>query len=622
MQWRNITPLEYPFRATPDVLVERSSLFRWLGWFALANSVIFGLVSLRYFGGSLPADSVLSIIYLVSVYIGHHVMLTVVPLFVVVTPVILLYPRRPAVVTIAVVLIAFMIAFMMLDSLLWSQSRFHMNALTMKILGWQSWVFAGVIFLIGLFFESVLARAVWGWLQAPKKRHGFALGVVCCLMIITSQSIHAWADASYYVPVTGLGQQLPVYKGVTAKSFLTKTGLVDVKESRERELARRLSQSLDASSDRLLNYPINPLQCNQGRPLNLLLIVADSVRGDVVTPDTAPNITRLAHERGTDFRNHFSGGNSSRMGMFSLFYGLPPGYWSSFASLQRSTVLVDELQEQGYQLGLFSSATMYRPVVLDRTAFSNVPDLRISTEPASDPGWKRDRKVTQEWFSWLNGRDTDEPFFGFLFYDATTSNNFPRDHAVQFKPENDRDRALEFADYKTSVHYVDSLVGEVLKDLERRGVMDETVVLFTSDHGEEFGESGAKLQKHGSGYTRYQLVTPMVLYWPGRDAGEVIDHRTSHYDIIPTLMQDLLGCGNPASDYSAGNNLFDMKPWDWLVAGSYYNYAVLEPDQITVTFPNGLYEVRDWDYRLSKSPQFRGDVLEQVSEQNARFFKN
>ena len=57
-----------------------------------------------------------------------------------------------------------------------------------------------------------------------------------------------------------------------------------------------------------------------------------------------------------------------------------------------------------------------------------------------------------------------------------------------------------------------------------------------------------------------------------------------------------------------------------MVAGSYYNYAVLEEDQITVTFPNGLYEVRDWDYHLADDPQFRGSVLEAVSEQNARFY--
>ncbi|MGB5488829.1 MAG: hypothetical protein WBN06_15670, partial [Lysobacterales bacterium] len=109
---------------------------------------------------------------------------------------------------------------------------------------------------------------------------------------------------------------------------------------------------------------------------------------------------------------------------------------------------------------------------------------------------------------------------------------------------------------------------------------------------------------------------------PGHEGGVVYQHRTSHYDIVPTLMQELFNCSNPASDYSAGNNLFELKPWDWMIAGSYYNYAVLEPDQVTITFPNGLYEVRDWNYRLSETPQFRGNVLEQVSEQNARYFRD
>jgi len=310
------------------------------------------------------------------------------------------------------------------------------------------------------------------------------------------------------------------------------------------------------------------------------------------------------------------------MGMFSLFYGLPPGYWASFSSLQRPTVLVDELQARDYQLGLFTSATMVRPVVLDRTAFANVPNLRMVTEPESDPAWKRDRKLTQEWFEWLDARDLQRPFFGFLFYDTTMGRNAPPDHPLRVEPAGDSPQEIAFANYRSAVNFVDGLVGRVLDDLHARGLMERTVVLISSDHGEEFGESGEKLEKHGSGYTRYQLVTPLVLAWPGREQGVAYTHRTSHYDIVPTLMQELFGCSNPASDYSVGHSLFDMHSWDWMIAGSYYNYAVLEPDQVTITYPNGLYEVRDWDYRLSAEPKFRGDVLEAVSEQNARFYRD
>jgi hypothetical protein len=610
--------------------ITRKTLFRWAGWFALANSLLFGLVSLRYFGGGVPADTALAWIYLVAVYVGHHALLTTVPLFLLAIPLILVMPRRlprRRVLTVAAVtLFALMLALMMLDSLLWSQSRFHLNALTMKILGWQSWVFAGVIFAIGLVFESLLARGVWNFVLASKRRRGVLIGSLCGLAVLVAQGIHAWADAAYYVPVTSLGQILPVYKGATAKAFMTRSGLVDMRASRERELARRMAQEFDGVDGRLLDYPLQPLQCSAERPWNLLFIIADSLRGDVVTPELAPNISRFAAEHAMDFRNHFSGGNSSRIGMFSLFYGLPPGYWGSFSALQRPPVLIDELQARDYQLGLFTSATMYRPVVLDRTAFARVPDLRIVTEPESDPAWKRDRKLTGEWFEWLERRDPERPFFGFLFYDATMGRNYPPNQALQVEPRptarRDEEQAAEFAKYQTAVNFVDGVIGDVLNDLQARGLLDSTVVLISSDHGEEFGESGEKLEKHGSGYTRYQLVTPLVLHWPGRPGGTVFTHRTSHYDIVPTLMQELFGCSNPAGDYSVGGSLFDEESWDWMVAGSYYNYAVLEPDQVTVTFPNGLYEVRDWEYRLLREPHFRGDVLEAVSEQNARFYQD
>lgn len=601
------------------VINSRKVLFRWACWFALANSLVFGVVSLRYIGSAVPLDNILTVVYLVSVYIGHHVILTTVPLAILVVPVIAVFPRRRLLTILSVLLFALMMALMVLDSLLWSQSRFHLNALTMKILGWQSWLFAIVFFGIGLVFETILARAVWHWVDAPKQRFGGAIGLFCGTMIILSQGIHAWADAAYYVPVTSLGQQLPVYKGMTAKSFMTKTGLVDMKDARERSLARQISKSLDASGSRLLNYPLHPLQCTREEPLNLVLIVADSMRGSVLTPDLTPHIYQFAGERGLRFTNHFSGGNSSRMGMFSLFYALPPGYWSNFVAVARPSVLLDQLQAEDYQLGLFSSATMYRPVQLDRTAFAQVPDLRIVTEPQSDPPWKRDRNMTREWFEWLDQRDPDRPFFGFLFYDSTTESSAPPGYPVNYGAQEQAIQKEDFARYRGSVHYVDELVGEVLSDLRERGLLQSSVILITSDHGEEFGESDASLAKHGSGYTRHQLITPMVVSWPGKPAG-VYGHRTSHYDVVPTLMQDLLGCTNPASDFSVGKNLFDRHDWDWIVAGSYYNYAVIEPDQVTVTFPTGLYEVRDLDYRLLEKPQFRGEVLEAVSRQNARYF--
>lgn len=600
----------------------RSLLFRWMGWFALANSLVLAVVGLRYFQGFAPGGTTLSWIYLLLVYPAHHVLLAVLPLFLLLSPLVWLRPSRSLATTVAVILFALMIALITLDSLLWAQSRFHLNGLTVQILGWSSWVFVGVILLIALFFESLLAGWTWQWVQGKNNRKGGLISVLAITAIIGSQLLHAWADAAYYVPVTSVGQQLPVYQGFTAKKQLVRLGLVDPEASRERQVARRMSQQLADSDRGALNYPLRPLQCSEKSTLNVLLILADALRWDIVEQTTMPFLSSYGDKQGQQFLQHFSGGNSSRMGVFSLFYGLPPGYWSSFESLQRSSVLIDELQGQGYQLGLFSSASLYRPVTLDRTAFANVSDLRLQTEPADAPAWERDQILLQDWQQWLEQSDHNKPFFGFLFFDATNAQEYPPGLASdpELQPADSHELSVEFANYRRSARFIDQLLKNTIADLERRGLADNTVVVITSDHGEEFDESGAGLRDHGSGYTRYQLQVPLVIRWPGREPARY-EHRSSHYDIVPTLLQDVLGCDNPATDYSSGNNLFAGKDWDWLLAGSYYNYAVLEPDQITVTYPNGQYEVRDWNYRILPNPEVRGNVLMAVTQENSRFYR-
>jgi len=598
----------------------RRQLFRWLGWFGMANAVIFALIGLRYLSGGPDGASALAWVYLVTIYVSHHSWLALLPLLVLVGPFILLKPSLGLGKAIAVVLMALMIAVILLDSLLWSQSRFHINMLTLKILGTPSLVFVGVMFVIALVFESLLAGRVWSWVVSAPRRGGRWLAAAVTLCFVVAQGIYAWADASYYVPVTSVAQQLPVQRGFTAKKLLVKFGLVDISKSRERQLAKRMSGGLEQAGSAELDYPLAPLQCSVQKPLNLLVILVDAMRGDMLGIGLTPSLDTFAEQRASRFTNHYSGGNSSRMGAFSFFYGLPPGYFNSFEALQKPPVLMDQLMADGYQLGLFSSSNMYRPVTLDRTAFANVPNLRIETKPVGAPAWQRDRIMTDEWFAWLDQRDPERPFMGFLFYDAVNDKTYPPEYEGRVQADPQHPMAEAFANYETSVLFDDELVGNVLGDLEARGLMNDTVVLISADHGEEFDENGDGVKGHGSGYSRQQLGVPMLLAWPGIEPRQV-GHRTSHYDVAPTLMRRLLGCSNDYADYSSGHDLYDGPQWDWLIAGSYYNYSVLEPGQVTVTFPNGTYEVRDDHYRLLDDPQFNGDVMEAVMRENTRFHK-
>ncbi|MFN2167535.1 MAG: sulfatase-like hydrolase/transferase, partial [Anaerolineae bacterium] len=277
-------------------------------------------------------------------------------------------------------------------------------------------------------------------------------------------------------------------------------------------------------------------------------------------------------------------------------------------------------QAQGYRMGLYTSADMYRPVTLDRTAFASVPDLRVTPDDPQSPSWQRDRLLYDDWTNWQDSLEPGQPFFGFLFFDSANGFGPPPDYPVSFQAPPGHPLPERFVRYQQALHHIDSIIGRVLDDLRRRGLADNTVVLVTSDHGEEFMDSGPEFSLHGSGYSRWQLQVPLLLSWPGRPPGEQT-HRSSHYDVAPTLLGRLLGCSNPPATYAAGDDLFDGQDWPWLLAGSYFNYAVLEPDQITVTLPSGLYEVRDWDYRIKPKPEFRGEVLEQVMELNRRFYR-
>jgi membrane-anchored protein YejM (alkaline phosphatase superfamily) len=169
------------------------------------------------------------------------------------------------------------------------------------------------------------------------------------------------------------------------------------------------------------------------------------------------------------------------------------------------------------------------------------------------------------------------------------------------------------------VHYVDSVLGQVLDDLQRRKLLDRTVVIVTSDHGIEFDENGLGFKGHGTAYSDYQMHIPLVVRWPGRPPGKIA-RRTSHNDIAPTVLTELFGCTNPPSDYASGSSLFSDTQWSWLVVASYREYAVVEPERVTVVFPAN-YEIRGPDYRLARTQAPPRDTLRAAMLEMSRFYR-
>lgn len=595
----------------------RRRLLSWGSWFAGANAVLLGVVGLRYLWYYAALGRAAAWAYAVPAYVGQMSVLAYLP-YLLLVPVIVLLPRPSVILPISVLLASVTLSFLVLDTLVFAENRYHLSVVSFSLLAPQTWAFLALYFLLGLAIEAMLAGWIWKRSAIPPKRRigrYFAAGVAACF--VASHLTHAWADVNFYVPVTSFTRYLPLYFPLRAPRHMARLGLVDPERARERRLGASLGRP--AAGD--LHYPLAPLQCQPASPLlNVLLVVIDGMRADALRPDLAPRLSEFAPEA-LRFDAHYSGGNSSRPGMFSLFYGLPATYWNAFADIARPPVLMDLFRQYAYQLGLFSSAPLNSWVVeLDRTALARIPHLRLETISPYPGVAGKDRTLTDEWFEWLDHRDAARPFFGFLYYNAVATfapidNYEPVAWAPLSAPEWERRHAR----YLNAVHYVDSLVGRVLDDLRRRKLLDHTVVIVTSDHGMEFNETGQGFWGHATAFSELQLHTPLLVHWPGRSKGRVT-RRTSHNDLAPTLVSSVFGCSNPPSDYSSGHSLFSVAQWDWLIAAGHHDHALLEPDRVTIVYPGG-YEIRDQGYRLLQKPTLSRDNLRAAMQEMSRFYR-
>jgi uncharacterized protein len=595
----------------------RRRILRWGGWFSVGNAALLAFVGLRYLWYYSPLQPLIGWIYAGVAYVGHLSALAFIP-FLLLVPVMLLIPRPRVVLPLAVLLSSAILSFLVLDSLVFADNRYHLSVLTFTLLAPETWAFLALYFLLAIAIEAMLALWVWKRVARPPKRQvgwRFAVVLGCCLL--ASNLIHAWADARYYVPVTAFTRYLPLYFPLRNKGLLARLGLVDRNRAREQGLVAALGRPPDG----VLHYPLAPLRCEPRPPmLNVLLVVIDGMRADALRPGVAPRMDEFA-QSAIRFDGHYSGGNSSRAGLFSLFYGLPATYWDVFAAFARPPVLMDLFRQYSYQFGLFASSPVYLSVVgLDRTALARVPNLRLETSSPYPGSSGRDRTLTDEWYQWLDRRDPSRPFLGFLYYDAVVAIETPDDYhpAIQV-PSGASTQVRLHARYLTAVHYVDSLIGRVLDDLNRRKLLDSTVVIVTSDHGMEFDENGLGFKGHGTSFSEYQLHTPLVVRWPGKSPGHVV-RRTSHFDVAPTLLTELFGCTNPPSDYASGHSLFSGAQWDWLIAHSHNDFALIEPNQVTIVYPSGN-EIRDQNYRLAQNPQLSRDHLRAAMQEMRRFYR-
>lgn len=381
-------------------------------------------------------------------------------------------------------------------------------------------------------------------------------------------------------------------------------------------------------SNEPLNYPTRVnLQCvPAAQPMNLVIILIDAWRFDMLNKQVMPTLSTFANQS-LLFTQHSSGGNATGPGVFSLFYSIPVTYQAAVTEQHRGPLFIDELLHQQYQIGIFASANLRWPF-FDKTVFQAIPNLQPKAPGHS--AYQRDIATTDEFQQFLTmNTQSGKPFFSFLFYDGVHSYcDYDEDKKPftpvtnvcnRFRVGNDFNREAYLNRYRNAVLLVDKQIERVITTLKERHLLQHTIIVVTGDHGEEFDDNHLGYLNHAGNFTRYQVQTPLIVYWPGQ-APHIFSHQTTHYDVVPTLMSGLLHCQADVSRYSVGVNLFDMKHRPYFIAGSYVDYAIVEPDRATVIYPLGNYEITDATGRVIATP-LNMPVLKSAFHDVHRFYR-
>lgn len=321
-----------------------------------------------------------------------------------------------------------------------------------------------------------------------------------------------------------------------------------------------------------------PDAAGEPRRPDILLVSIDSLRPDHLgcygyARPTSPTIDRLA-AGGTRFENAISTTSwtlPAHAAMFTGLYDATHGAVDSHLRLgEEHLTLAEVLSARGYRTGGFFGGPFLHPTYgLDQgfdhyqscmTALpDDAPDAAVREEARAVRG-KAHQDVTgprtlAEVDRWLRTID-ETPFFLFVHlwdvhydyippqqyvsafdpgYDGTlTGVDIMRNRAV--RPDMaERDRRHLVALYDAEIRATDDTLERLLEMLQRRGRLEDTLVIVTADHGEEFFEHGGK----GHVRTLFDEVirVPLLMHWKGQiPAGRVIREQVRLIDLMPTIL--------------------------------------------------------------------------------------
>ena len=324
-------------------------LISWGHWFTFFNILLVLAIGTLYIEATEAPGSALGVLYLIINWLGHFAFLPFVFFIILIFPFCLVLPYTRVLRGIGTLVASFGLIALVADALFYRQYGYHLNTYSLSQLAMDAeTVFAGasfviligllLVFVVLLIFELGLANIAWKRLDRLQAKYwGPSLSAVFVACFLGSHSLHIWADAVFYTPITKQDDMFPLSYPTTAKTLMSKHGLLE--EQRQEATENLIRHGTDIH----LTYPAQALQCARVPQAPNTLVV-----GLAQFDDPTVHAVQQAFATLKAYPQPILGHRNLESALFELLYALPDLYLPSIANAQLPPVYIEALRD--YQI--------------------------------------------------------------------------------------------------------------------------------------------------------------------------------------------------------------------------------------------------------------------------------
>ena len=322
----------------------------------------------------------------------------------------------------------------------------------------------------------------------------------------------------------------------------------------------------------------NSYKCKE---CNIVLIIIDTVRADHISfygyhKNTTPNLDSLA-KKGVFFNQAISQGSWTATSVPSLITSRYPStievYLFSDTNILAREIptLPKVLQKKGYRTAFISS----HPLLF-------VEEVGMFETFIKSDGAKADN-LTNEAIQWIRENGEDRFFLQLHYMDV---------HDIPFFG-NQTTLEEGISMYDEALTFTDSNINRLIEELNKLGIEDKTIIVFTSDHGEGINDH-EQLFEHSAYLYDYLINVPLIIYNPkAKITGYNVDCQVQLVDIVPTMLNIL---GVKEQESFQGKNLFQYTQFDVCTDSSISEHIQFEfyPDDAIYLYELKSFRVGKW----------------------------